>query len=133
MELSASSYNLLFLCMQEKAGLLAGGRGDRFIRKQEEVLHYFLRHPQYIPFRWNANCYGVLVKADNEQMEELTDKALEHIRQVCGGRQPGGAVKPAFGLLQEGEPLLRISFYHAGPSPPDRGDACGLSYAAGRE
>ena len=84
MELSASSYNLLFLCMQEKAGLLAGGRGDRFIRKQEEVLHYFLRHPQYIPFRWNANCYGVLVKADNEQMEELTDKALEQIRQVCG-------------------------------------------------
>lgn len=84
MDLSASCYNLLFLCLQEKAGALAGGRGDRFITKQEEVLHYFLRHPQYIPFRWNANCFGVLVKAENGQMEELTEKALEHIRQVCG-------------------------------------------------
>ncbi|MFR1727093.1 response regulator [[Clostridium] hylemonae] len=83
LELSASCYNLLFLCLQEKAGTLSDGRAERFMRRQEEVLHYFLRHPQYIPFRWNANCYGVLVKAENGQMEELTEKALEHIRQIC--------------------------------------------------
>lgn len=82
-ELSASCYNLLFLYMQEKGGELSGGTMEQFVRKQEEVLHYFLRYPQYILFRWNVNCYGVLVKAEADQMDELTDKALGHVRKIC--------------------------------------------------
>lgn len=82
LELSASCYNLLFLYLQEKGAGLSGGM-EWFVRKQEEVLHYFLRYPQYILFRWNVNCYGVLVKSEKEQIEDLTEKALEHIRQIC--------------------------------------------------
>ncbi|MGC4018634.1 MAG: response regulator [Muricomes sp.] len=82
-ELSASCYNLLFLDLQEKGGTLSDSRMEQFIRKQEEVLHYFLRHPQYILFRWNVNCYGVLIKSEQAQMEEFTEKALEHVKRVC--------------------------------------------------
>lgn len=83
-ELSGSSYNLLFLYLQEKSSTLSNGGMEQFIRKQEEILHYFLRYPQYILFRWNVNCYGVLIKASEEtQMEGLTQKALDHVKQVC--------------------------------------------------
>ena len=82
-ELSASCYNLLFLYLQEKNAVLSESKMDKFIRRQEEVLHYFLRHPQYILFRWNVNCFGVLMKSEAGQMEEITDQALAHIKRVC--------------------------------------------------
>ena len=82
-DLSADCYNLMFLYLQEKEEASSGGRMEEFIRRQEEVLHYFLRHPQYILFRWNVNCYGVLIKAGKGQMAELTKNALEHVKKVC--------------------------------------------------
>jgi len=82
-ELSASCYNLLFLYLQEKNAVLSESKMDKFIRRQEEVLHYFLRHPQYILFRWNVNCFGVLMKSEAGQMEEITEQALAHIKRVC--------------------------------------------------
>lgn len=82
-ELSASSYNLLFLYLQDKHTDVTEGNVERFIRKQEEVLHYFLRHPQYILFRWNVNCYGVLIKSEKDHMEELTERAVDHVCKIC--------------------------------------------------
>ena len=57
-EITAAGYNLLFLYLQEKNKDKMAG----FLRKQDEVLHYFLRYPQYLLFRWNVNSYGVLGK-----------------------------------------------------------------------
>ena len=54
-EITAAGYNLLFLYLQEKNKDKMAG----FLRKQDEVLHYFLRYPQYLLFRWNVNSYGV--------------------------------------------------------------------------
>lgn len=83
LELSASCYNLIFLCIQEKSGKMSTQGMERFLQKQDEVLHYFLRHPQYILFRWNVNSYGVLVKGEEYQMEMLIRPALDHVRKVC--------------------------------------------------
>ena len=80
LELSASGYNLLFLYMQEKVG---EGTTKEFVRVQEEVLHYFLRHPQHILFRWNVNCYGVLIKADADLIDEVTERGVYQIKKVC--------------------------------------------------
>lgn len=46
-------------------------------------LQYFLRFPQYILFRWNVNCYGVLVKCDAEEMEDYTQRAIAQIQMNC--------------------------------------------------
>lgn len=83
LEITAPCYNLLFFYLQEKGGVISEERTENFMRKQDEVFHYFLRHPQYILFRWNANCNGVLVKAEEDQIEEWTEKGVEHIRGVC--------------------------------------------------
>lgn len=52
-------------------------------QEQEEILQYFLRFPQYILFRWNVNCYGVLVKCDAEEMEDYTQRAIAQIQMNC--------------------------------------------------
>ena len=83
LEITAPCYNLLFFYLQEKGGVVSEERTENFMRKQDEVFHFFLRHPQYILFRWNANCNGVLVKAEEDQIDEWTRKGVEHIRSVC--------------------------------------------------
>lgn len=82
-ELNSPCYNLIFLHLSEKEGIWTEGGAERFLGRQEELLHYFLRHPQYILFRWNVNCHGILLKADKEQIGGLTENALEYIRYIC--------------------------------------------------
>lgn len=84
LQLTASCYNLLLFSIYEKNGTSGRDARERFIRKQEEVFHFFLRHPQYILFRLNVDCYGVLIKAEPSQMEELVENSLAHMRKVCG-------------------------------------------------
>ena len=86
-ELNSPCYNLLLIHLSEKEGVWSEAGAERFMGRQEEVLHYFLRHPQYILFRWNVNCHGVLIKSDAEQMSALTEKALLHIRSICQPEQ----------------------------------------------
>jgi YesN/AraC family two-component response regulator len=83
LQLTASCYNLLLFSIYEKAEVSSRESRERLIRKQEEVFHYFLRHPQYILFRFNVSCYGVLIKSEQFQMEELTENSLAHFKEVC--------------------------------------------------
>lgn len=80
LDLSASCYNLLLFSVYEKSD---SSSREWFTRKQEEVFHYFLRHPQYILFRLNVNCYGVLIKSESSQMEELIENSLNCFRKIC--------------------------------------------------
>ncbi|OUQ21345.1 two-component system response regulator [Lachnoclostridium sp. An14] len=82
--LTAASYNLLLFSVYEASESSSLERREWFTRKQEEVFHYFLRHPQYILFRLDVNCYGVLIKSETALMEDLADRALDHIKRVCG-------------------------------------------------
>ena len=81
-EITAAGYNLLFLYLQEKNK----DKMEGFLKKQDEVLHYFLRYPQYLLFRWNVNSYGVLVKGEMSQLEELTGNCVEYMERTCGGQ-----------------------------------------------
>ena len=83
LQLTASCYNLLLFSIYEKAEVSSRESRERLIRKQEEVFNYFLRHPQYILFRFNVSCYGVLIKSEQFQMEELTENSLAHFKEVC--------------------------------------------------
>ena len=82
-ELTASSYNLMFFSLNEKKAAISAREQEEFSRKQDSILHYFLRYPHYILFRWNANCYGVLIMGEQSQIEELTDRALNNIKRIC--------------------------------------------------
>lgn len=82
LELTAASYNLLFFYLKEERKLDLEDAEELGIR-QEEILYYFLRHPQYILFRQNTNTFGILVKGDNEVVEQYTQKAISKISEAC--------------------------------------------------
>ena len=46
LQLTAPCYNLLLFSIYEKGERPASGAGEQLIRRQEEVFHFFLRHPQ---------------------------------------------------------------------------------------
>lgn len=82
-EMDAPCYNLLLFSLQEKSKMRINQEMDAFTQIQDEILHYFLRHPHYILFRCNVNSYGVLIKAESEKIAELTENSVEHIKSIC--------------------------------------------------
>lgn len=104
LNLTADCYNLILFSIYDREENPSMERRELLSRKQEEVFHYFLRHPQYILFRLNVGCYGVLVKSDEAQMEELTENACAGMRNICGGDQREFAWYAAVGA-----PVERLS------------------------
>lgn len=103
MELTAASYNLLFFYIKEERKLDLEDAEELGIR-QEEILYYFLRHPQYILFRQNTNTFGILVKGDREVVEQYTQKAIYKIAEACALIE-----KQIQWYMAVGEPVERLS------------------------
>lgn len=103
LEITAPCYNLLLFYLQEKNPDLSGEGMEDFMRKQDEVLHYFLRHPEHLLFRWNASSYGVLIRSEAAQIGELTEKGLAHIRDFCTDQEH------LEWYVAEGNPVERLS------------------------
>lgn len=82
-ELTASCYNLLLFYLREKDNVIDKEKIETFMTVQEEILQFFLRNPQYVLFRWNVNCYGVLIKGEYGQISTLEEKCLSHIESMC--------------------------------------------------
>lgn len=87
LEISAESYNLIFFSIRPRVLESIPGEADWFMAEQDKALYYILRHPQYILFSWNVNCWGVLVKSENAHIEEVTDRCVNHIKQVCSPQE----------------------------------------------
>lgn len=113
LDISASAYNLMFLYLQEKNSSLGSERVEMFILKQEEIIHYFLRHPQYILFRWDVNCFGILIKSDVQEVENITNKALRHIEHICIPEEEHMDWYVAVGNSVERISLLPDCYHHA--------------------
>lgn len=105
LRINAPCYNLLMFNLQERrAGENTGMESEVFARKREELLHYFIRYPENLVFRWNVNTYGVLIQGGAEHMAALCQRSIENVERIC---------KPAEESLQwyvaVGEPVERLS------------------------
>lgn len=104
-KINAACYNLLMFNLKEKKEAENGGaESETFARKREELLHYLLRYPEYLVFRWNINTYGVLIKGGPEQMKELTSRCLENVERICKS-----AEEELDWYAAAGEPVERLS------------------------
>lgn len=107
LDLTADCYNLLLFSIQENGKPGTAGRTEGYMRMQDEILHYFLRYPRYVLFSWNVGCYGVLVKAEPDMMQQLTKQGVEQIRTVC--RREDSEVN---WYVAVGKPVERLSLLH---------------------
>lgn len=82
-EIDAPCYNLLLFSLQDKKREYGRQETDRVGELQDEILHYFLRNPHFVVFRSNVESYEVLIKAEKERVQELTENSVEQIRRVC--------------------------------------------------
>ena len=84
LEINAPCYNLVLVSLQEKKNQENRRQESReFAGKQDELLRYLLRYPEHMVFRWNINTYGVLLKGEKAQIEELTSRCMENIKRIC--------------------------------------------------
>lgn len=105
LKLNSPCYNLLMLKMQERrGGENSGYESEEFARKREELLHYFLRYPEYLTIRWNINTYCILVKSGTEQIREFTQRCLDNIERIC---KPTEEIFEWYAAV--GEPVERLS------------------------
>lgn len=70
-ELTATAYNLLFMNIIDREN------------KTEEIIHFFMRNPQYVLFAWNVNTYGVLVLSDSQNIDQVTKRAVDTVSMIC--------------------------------------------------
>lgn len=105
LKINAACYNILLFSLQEKrTGENTGMESEDFARKREELLHYFIRYPENLVFRWNVNTYGVLIKGSPEQMAEFAARCLENVERIC---HPAEDVLDWYVAL--GDPVERLS------------------------
>lgn len=105
LEMDAASYNLAMISIREKRGTEGNSKESRLLAaKREELTRYFQRYPEYLMFRWNINTYGILLKGEEEQMEELRSKCRETIIRICSGND--SEIEWCCAI---GEPVKRLS------------------------
>lgn len=105
LKINAPCYNILLFNLQEKrTAENRGTESEGFARKREELLHYFIRYPENLVFRWNVNTYGVLIKGSTAQMQELGARCLENVDRIC---HPAEEFLDWYVAL--GEPVERLS------------------------
>ncbi len=105
LELDAAAYNLAMVSLWEKRDAQERSQDSRLTAgKREELTRYFLRYPEYLMFRWNINTYGILMKGEEEQMEELKARCRDNIVRICSGHDT-----ELEWYLAIGEPVTRLS------------------------
>ena len=107
LEITAESYNLVFFTMRSHFAEKTPQETEQFMQRQDEVLHFILRHPQYILFSWNVGSYGVLVKSEGSHIAEMTDRCVGQIRQVCNRQD-----MQLDWSVAVGSPVERLSMLH---------------------
>lgn len=85
LDLDGPCYNLVLLNLQVKRINTEFGapEPEGFGRVQEGLLRYFMRFPEYLMFRWNINLFGILIKGEAEQMEEMEERCIRNIERIC--------------------------------------------------
>lgn len=105
LEMDAASYNLAMVSLREKRVTEEHSKESRLLAgKREELTRYFQRYPEFLIFRWNINTYGILLKGEEEQMDELKGKCREAIIRICSGND--SEIEWCCAI---GEPVKRLS------------------------
>ena len=106
LELGGPCYNIVLLSLQVKRqnpeAVMREPEG--FDRVKEALFRYFMRFPEYLVFRWNISLYGVLIRGEAEQMEEMKKRCLTNIVKICSEEEFSMEWHAAVG-----EPVERLS------------------------
>lgn len=80
-DLNASAYNIVLFVLMTQESMTA--YSEPVARLQEELMQFFMRYSEFLPFRWHLMSYAVLIKGDAAAIDGLTAQCVENIRRRC--------------------------------------------------
>lgn len=82
LDINAPCYNLIMLNVQEKSDKRKAGEVCQ--KCYEELMRYLLRFSNYyLVFRWNVNIYGIMIKGEEGNVAERSNRCIENVEQIC--------------------------------------------------
>lgn len=82
LDLRAGSYTIALVSEQRDRR----GSGEPYSESDAQVrdglVAYFLKHPEYVLFRWNLTAYAVLIKGEEDRMDHHIRRCIAAVREI---------------------------------------------------
>lgn len=82
LDLRAKSYNLALVSAMPESGSTSESYSEPGARIRDGMVAHFLRHPEYILFRWNLTSFAVLLLERQENMEAIMDRCVRKVQEL---------------------------------------------------
>lgn len=82
LDLRAKSYNLALVSAMPESGSTSESYSEPGARIRDGMVAHFLRHPDYILFRWNLTSFAVLLLERQEGMEAIMGRCIRKVREL---------------------------------------------------
>lgn len=82
LDLRAKSYNLALVSAMPESGSASESYSEPGARIRDGMVAHFLRHPDYILFRWNLTSFAVLLLERQENMESIVNRCIHKVQEL---------------------------------------------------
>lgn len=82
LDLRAQAYDLALVSAMPESGSVAEAYSEPGARIRDGMVSYFLKHPEYILFRWNLTSYAVLLLGKRENMEAIAKRCVSKVQEL---------------------------------------------------
>ena len=82
LDLRAKSYNLALVSAMPESGSTSESYSEPGARIRDGMVAHFLRHPEYILFRWNLTSFAVLLLERQENMESIVNRCIHKVQEL---------------------------------------------------
>lgn len=82
LDLRAKSYNLALVSAMPESGSTSESYSEPGARIRDGMVAHFLRHPEYILFRWNLTSFAVLLLERQENMEAIVGRCVRKVQEL---------------------------------------------------
>ena len=82
LDLRAKAYNLALVSAMPESGSASESYSEPGARIRDGMVAHFLKHPEYILFRWNLTSFAVLLLERQENMEAIMDRCVRKVQEL---------------------------------------------------
>lgn len=82
LDLRAKAYNLALVSAMPESGSASESYSEPGARIRDGMVAHFLKHPEYILFRWNLTSFAVLLLERQENMEAIVGRCIHKVQEL---------------------------------------------------
>ena len=82
LDLRAQAYDIALVSAMPESGNVAETYSEPGARIRDGLVAHFLKHPEYILFRWNLTSYAVLLLGGQEEMEAIIRRCVGKVQEL---------------------------------------------------